>query len=1736
MELVEVVHSVEVIAVRDGGQEQSLPVEPTDVVMLEYEGGFRQWSSAEELQFRSAQTRDGADDGIIRLDRFSSGLQTRAGAGALLKALEVFRLSPTAPAARALCRAQEDRVIPNPGLLELRSFEDGWFKTQRVNQVSCPEAPALLLLHGTASSTMAAFAGLAEPSRRKAWLDLVKDNYGGVFYGFDHRTLTESPLTNAISLLECLPVGARLHILSHSRGGLVGELLCIDPATIDKLDEQLFESVAPDFSRFRELLAERRPKVERFVRVACPGRGTTLASGRLDRYLSTLLNVPGWALGAAALGATAVGAAPATPVFSALRNAWDAIHACVLALIKERCKPDVLPGLAAMLPDSPLVRLLNRPDRSTTADLTVVSADVKGGSLKQQVGLLAADLFYLEDHDYVVPTRAMYGGIRRAYARYYLHQGPDANHLRYFYNEPTYEAIRSGLLGDHSKYSQIETDQHEIPSPIKFFLHRDAGANKRPVVFVLPGAMGSTLSVDGKPTWVSLQNLVKGAFGELTLDRKRVGVRADGVMSRWYGKLCEFLSASHQVVVHPFDWRLTAVEEAERLAIRLEEVLATVDSKQPIRFLCHSMGGLVARALMVRRPDLWREVCSRPGSRIVMLGVPNLGSYAAMQMFAGKGSVINGLAAGDFVHSKEQILRVIHSFDGVIQLLPYDTHQSLGVWSANGWSGFFDQLDQEFGCKFKRITATRLNAVANAWKELEAGVDPERMVYVAGVGSNTPVGWYIRDRFLFGPTIDFQVTAEGDGTVPWARGKLPGVPMFYAEASHGNLPSHRPAFEGYLQLLNDGWTQGRGVEPTQPPARRLRSGPELEYDDVPLTFLTQRELEAAVLGAQDVAPLDQQPDTRVRVGVTHGDLGYAAFPVALGCYHKQPIEGSERALDYKLGGHLSLERACGVYPWRLESSRRYLLPDPDGTGAFKGGILIGLGQFGALKQTQLVKTVRQAVVEFLLEGRATTVGGGLSFVAIGSMEGGIGLEGSISCILNGVLEAKQVLASAGASDDLRHIEFIELYEDRAIAAAHVARQLCQGEKLGGMFEFSGEVRTVSGRLSRASFQRGMSKWQRLQITEEETGQLRHTLLTSLARSEVMPLPYDRQLVDGMLRQASTVPQWNPDLSRALYQLLMPYRLKEVGDSEEKVILLLDEAAARFPWELLVDGGEDRDSRPVSVRSEMIRQLASSEFRDQARPTDLFTALVVGDPVSKLAELKAAQDEARAVAQTLSAGKFQVTHLPRPDGVTVGTALLSRPYRVLHLAGHGVYDNSGEKPEAGMVIGPDMLLTPATVSQLNPCPELVFINCCHLGRIERYEQRSNELAANLATAIIRAGARAVIAAGWAVEDNSAELFARTFYQEMSKGETFGRAVLHARQATWNEYSQFNSWGAYQCYGDPEYRWSSDPGYAQSRETDPYVSPREFVRDLENLSQRAEVCQLDDYSGLLKELESLRRAAKPTWLGEERGSGRPDVLLALARAYSQLIHPLFGLSEIGQAALPADSALVSAFDLFHKAKESSLITMDDLSILLRLEMLLWFRAEQSEPTPRSIQEILDDRKGMVAICPNAKAHSRIGGGAMLAMLREAGDKTSDALLEEMRAGYQAAVELARDDDYLLDYLFLARMCQAWPAAAPELVLPALEASGSTFFEHMKAARRLFMRWVCDGAPEEELGRVLAGFEASWQRGSSPFQFRSLLELLEFCIKVRRRKFSAQDPVVIRLVKLNNAVVGWIRGAAR
>ena len=163
------------------------------------------------------------------------------------------------------------------------------FKMQEVGNRLEP-GDYLLLIHGTGSSSTGSFQEL-QPSKLWAHIQTV---YKGNILALQHRTLTESPLTNLKKLVKQLPATANLDLISHSRGGLVADLLCRfaeDSKGFDSNERLCLEKEGrlrdlEDIGEIEKLIRGKRITIRRQVRVACPARGTTLAGKRMYNFFN----------------------------------------------------------------------------------------------------------------------------------------------------------------------------------------------------------------------------------------------------------------------------------------------------------------------------------------------------------------------------------------------------------------------------------------------------------------------------------------------------------------------------------------------------------------------------------------------------------------------------------------------------------------------------------------------------------------------------------------------------------------------------------------------------------------------------------------------------------------------------------------------------------------------------------------------------------------------------------------------------------------------------------------------------------------------------------------------------------------------------------------------------------------------------------------------------------------------------------------------------------------------------------------------------------------------------------------------------------------------------------------------------------------------------------------------------------------------------------------------------------
>ena len=168
-----------------------------------------------------------------------------------------------------------------------------------------------------------------------------------------------------------------------------------------------------------------------------------------------------------------------------------------------------------------------------------------------------------------------------------------------------------------------------------------------------------------------------------------------------------------------------------------------------------------------------------------------------------------------------------------------------------------------------------------------------------------------------------------------------------------------------------------------------------------------------------------------------------------------------------------------------------------------------------------------------------------------------------------------------------------------------------------------------------------------------------------------------------------------------------------------------------------------------------------------------------------------------------------------DARTIINTLLERDWRIVHIAGHGA-PTAADGTAGGVVLSNNTFIGANEIKTMRVVPELVFVNCCHLGAFAKEAVLSDrppsgtydraQFASNIARELINIGVRCVIAAGWAVDDGAAKTFAQSFYEALLAGNRFIDAVAVARKAAYA--FEGNTWAAYQCYGDPEWQLLRD----------------------------------------------------------------------------------------------------------------------------------------------------------------------------------------------------------------------------------------------------------------------------------------------------------------------------------------
>jgi pimeloyl-ACP methyl ester carboxylesterase len=1581
-----------------------------NLVEIELDGGLKLMLFPDELAsspwFKLSLSRDSAEP-VLALSTDA----TRGLLGSLVRSLIVYTVKT---AGKLVARIRdfalakiEQQLCPQPRLLQWH--EQQW---QSAQQVQSTLRPALILIHGTFSSTEGSFGGLWE-NASPGWSKL-QNHFEQSIYALEHQTLAQTPLGNAIDLLNRCTNGQVLELLTHSRGGLVAELLAQELPSdsahaeiIDQLERAIAGADDDEIALYRRLLVEYRTlialkkqkqiRIKRITRVACPARGTTLLSPkRLRNWLSLFRH---------SLSLAQV-AAPAQV------QGIKAISEILEAVVLDCIKPHEIPGLAAMDPSGVLIRhLINHPELHSSSELAVIASDTRvEGSLKVAADL-ALDFYFGRSNDWVVDCDSMIGGAKRA-STMQFRQSSSVMHTQYF-RDPRFAPaiIDSLLIKDFDKlpgFKQAQIVQSELRG-----LKVRQGNPTGPVLFVLPGIMGSHLSIGQNRIWIDFPSYISGGFGKLRIDQE--GVKATDLVASAYQDFVDEFSSTHEVIVFPYDWRQSMKDAGTALNTALAQQLKRIDlSKRAVQIVAHSMGGMVVRAMLNLPNNAWQLAKQNIDSRILMLGTPNSGSHAVTEIVTGKERTIRLLEKIDLTNPIAFHVGIATAFPGALDLLPIASDEDpRNYFNPQDWQA----IGAKFGAGWPLPEAWNLQR-AKGWRDAIStqNLAKERVIYIAGHAAATPSG-----VDLSGQHLAIKHSTRGDGRVLWDTGIPIGVEKWFAEGvKHGDLPKNKKVQRACRELLAGRPVDIKGIGTSEPPAIKpglfswLRGVDDASCNGIPDLQVFEQ---AALATGESLESPGSKEDTlsRLSVKICFGHLKNARYPLFVGHYQGDGLLSAEAALDQVFDRALSARHELDNYPGEigthlcvLGNQKRSLLA---------GAVVMGLGEIGSLTTANLSRTVCAAVLgyasrryerarfdlstEAFQDAQRTIDSAGLSFLLIGSGAAGMSVHEATRAILQGVHEARLALKDK-VSDllDLKEIEFVELFKDKAHTLwSSLQRQLIDSDPLSKFFRAPTTIQRKADGRTRLAIDEHANWWLPLKI-QTLKGSLIVENLESKARSELNVVETDG-LVQALVRQSISNPRRNIDTEFALFELLLPTEIKDLAPDTGELRLILTPAAAAYPWELIADRLQTRRGNsavPQSVRVGMVRQLTTLRYRAHVRYTLENRALIIADPQTnaQLQALPGAQTEAKEVNDALQAQQWSTVLSEREAGGEIVCKLFCSGYRIIHFAGHGVDDveryldgfatprAKSKDPLSGLVVGDGEFITSKSLEQLRELPTLVFVNCCHLGVMLDQPQRS---AAQFAEKFIELGVRCVIAAGWAVDDAAASTFAACFYEHFLRGASFGESVRYARKQTFTEHRDSNTFAAYQCYGDPAFVLNRNA--PKATQTDPLVlipSSDYFIHEvLARASDVASIEALED------------RIEKETTDRIKNGV----VYAAIAKAYGRF-------KEFKRAAHAAKTAIslsgnnadAAGFDTF------------TLWINLQSRFIESDEAQSQVEKAKGIRDLVSKIKHLIAISPTAERYGLLGATLRrLVLVSTAGNAQLTALNDASAAYFEQQKRIAK-----------------------------------------------------------------------------------------------------------------------------
>ncbi|XP_044173461.1 tetratricopeptide repeat protein 28-like, partial [Acropora millepora] len=288
-------------------------------------------------------------------------------------------------------------------------------------------------------------------------------------------------------------------------------------------------------------------------------------------------------------------------------------------------------------------------------------------------------------------------------------------------------------------------------------------------------------------------------------------------------------------------------------------------------------------------------------------------------------------------------------------------------------------------------------------------------------------------------------------------------------------------------------------------------------------------------------------------------------------------------------------------------------------------------------------------------------------------------------------------------------------------------------------------------------------------------------------------PFSRELCEEVKKSFRSLD--NP--FRPFYDAVIGPIVDMLGPQDAEMVIVPDGALCFTPWAAVIESIRIR-TVPSLTSYQLILNVPEGHHKKTG-------ALLVGNPCLKELkgvwhDLPCAQEEVELIASILKTSALVGRQATKAEVMKQMSSV-----GLIHIAAHG-NELTGEialSPNPGWTSQfpqeEDFILKMSDVQAANIRARLVVLSCCHSGRGKMLK---GEGVVGIARAFLAAGARSVLLALWAIDDEATMVFMKSFYQHLKEGKTASVAVHQSiqRLRESEKFSEMRYWAPFQLIGD------------------------------------------------------------------------------------------------------------------------------------------------------------------------------------------------------------------------------------------------------------------------------------------------------------------------------------------------